>query len=923
MKETSKKQFKCHICDKNLASKASLNNHLVKIHEGKKNQGKCEVLIDNVEEGKKALSCTNCEQRFVSKSALKKHTQTLHEGRKCTICGIGFINLTAHNDCFKKFSFPCKFCPKYFETEVIRNDHELTHDMTVCDFCFRSIDNKDFDRHLIACQEDLVLKKYREEHENTGKQFMKEEKISTHLPNPQPSTSNTTHIPHPQPSTSNRTHIQHPQPSTSNTTHIQHPQPSPSNALSCNKCEKKFKSKVSVKNHIERVHEAKPKIDLLHSEPSGYPVLPSAQELPYFYNSQLCGIINDIRRPFHESIKFMDFDYPEIAQNNKRNTELLKQKIESYEKQIIQQNQPQQISVKCDKCDLQMAKETEFLETAQKFTNRTDFTIQYLCTHKHNVHEENLNELGDVNSVQVENEEQSVHEGNKPYICEICDVYFTVKVNLTEHILSVHGGDKPIECEICNASFAEKSELKGHISTVHGGKKPFNCDKCSFIFATKSDLKKHISNVHERKKSFQCKFCDASYDRPNDIMVHFDSHHKEIKVEVHERKEPKRKKEVGLLRKLHEQSYLRAKQAAAMAQKLSIVAETVHEGEKQEFENVNTEKEKETLQQPATSDSATENDVNVNEKCRKKKSYDCLSCGKTICKDTKSHSFLSLLAEKQGANEIFVIETKFMVKVENTATKRPAEETTKKPSSKRKKEVGLLRKLHEQSYRRAVQAAAMAQKLSIVPETVHEGEKQENENTEEEKETLPQAATIDTATENVVNVHEKEKTRQLKKSKSEKKKSYDCRRCGKKFNKLYNLNQHVSAVHENNKPFKCELCDMSYKAKAVLMKHHQSIHVEQKDFRKKESYDCIHCEKKFNKSYNHKQHVLAVHEEKKPFKCELCDAAFKAKAALNNHQRSFHSKAKPFTCKHCKEAFIRKDRWQKHEMKCSEFNPLE
>ena len=42
--------------------------------------------------------------------------------------------------------------------------------------------------------------------------------------------------------------------------------------------------------------------------------------------------------------------------------------------------------------------------------------------------------------------------------------------------------------------------MKGHIATIHEGKKPFKCDICNVNFGQKVGLKKHVATVHEGKK---------------------------------------------------------------------------------------------------------------------------------------------------------------------------------------------------------------------------------------------------------------------------------------------------------------------------------------------------------------------------------------------------------------------------------------
>ena len=80
MKKTAvkppKKQFKCNFCQKNLSSKALLQNHVQKLPEQK---AVCDVLKPSTS---KTFKCEICEQRFLSKQSVKIHTETLHNGKK-------------------------------------------------------------------------------------------------------------------------------------------------------------------------------------------------------------------------------------------------------------------------------------------------------------------------------------------------------------------------------------------------------------------------------------------------------------------------------------------------------------------------------------------------------------------------------------------------------------------------------------------------------------------------------------------------------------------------------------------------------------------------------------------------------------------------------------------------------------------------
>ena len=67
-----------------------------------------------------------------------------------------------------------------------------------------------------------------------------------------------------------------------------------------------------------------------------------------------------------------------------------------------------------------------------------------------------------VNFVIIKQQE-SVHEGVKPFKCIICTFETGNKTNLKIHIDSVHEGIKPFKCSICNFN---KLMKEGSLSNV-------------------------------------------------------------------------------------------------------------------------------------------------------------------------------------------------------------------------------------------------------------------------------------------------------------------------------------------------------------------------------------------------------------------------------------------------------------------------
>ena len=76
------------------------------------------------------------------------------------------------------------------------------------------------------------------------------------------------------------------------------------------------------------------------------------------------------------------------------------------------------------------------------------------------------------------------------------------KSDLKRHLESVHEGIKPFKCNICGKGSASNGEMKKHVETVHEGKKPFKCTTCNSCYTRKTTLNKHIKSVHESMNQF-------------------------------------------------------------------------------------------------------------------------------------------------------------------------------------------------------------------------------------------------------------------------------------------------------------------------------------------------------------------------------------------------------------------------------------
>jgi len=89
---------------------------------------------------------------------------------------------------------------------------------------------------------------------------------------------------------------------------------------------------------------------------------------------------------------------------------------------------------------------------------------------------------------------EKTHTGSlaerKTFTCNFCSAAFTTAQNLKGHIKSVHEGVKPYSCQICDRAFAYKDTLEAHMPT-HTGEAAYKCENCEKSFKQRSSLCTH------------------------------------------------------------------------------------------------------------------------------------------------------------------------------------------------------------------------------------------------------------------------------------------------------------------------------------------------------------------------------------------------------------------------------------------------
>lgn len=77
-------------------------------------------------------------------------------------------------------------------------------------------------------------------------------------------------------------------------------------------------------------------------------------------------------------------------------------------------------------------------------------------------------------------------------------------------------------------------------------------------------------------------------------------------------------------------------------------------------------------------------------------------------------------------------------------------------------------------------------------------------------------------------------------------------------------------------------------------------------------FKCHLCSLEFKRKFNLQRHVSSVHEQDSRFECEACDRKYKRKRDLDRHVNDIHLKVRPFVCDDCEMTFAGAEQLRKH-----------
>ena len=122
----------------------------------------------------------------------------------------------------------------------------------------------------------------------------------------------------------------------------------------------------------------------------------------------------------------------------------------------------------------------------------------------------------------------TVHTGERPFGCDVCNKSFSRKASLNCHQKKMHtdlATEQDRTCPICGLVFDFPSRMKRHM-IQHTGEKPYQCSICVEYFSQAAALEEHHQKMHKKgkeripAKDRTCKFCDAMFSTIAELVCH-------------------------------------------------------------------------------------------------------------------------------------------------------------------------------------------------------------------------------------------------------------------------------------------------------------------------------------------------------------------------------------------------------------------
>lgn len=304
----------------------------------------------------------------------------------------------------------------------------------------------------------------------------------------------------------------------------------------CSMCDKRFFFKDELKEHMKRMHVAKPekfKCDdcnktYSYNSWSSY-VLHVAQKcaLTIMYECYYCA---EVVKGKAKLIKhFVDQHNLEITSNSRCQQCY---KMFSSRKKLNLHFRKHHQEFKCEYCFTSFKSKTHRSlhqkncipkKTFEKYSKDATSTDVKMESHQCKICEcsfiNEMNLLEHMTEVHLDNNIPTVQ--NSKYVCSVCNHSFKTDITLSLHKLRIHKYNQSFKCAKCLKKFKGEKNFQHHSKSecVTVGS-TFQCTFCSKLYPSNRSLKTHLQRVHSRDEKPVCNICNKSFASKPALKLH-------------------------------------------------------------------------------------------------------------------------------------------------------------------------------------------------------------------------------------------------------------------------------------------------------------------------------------------------------------------------------------------------------------------
>ena len=394
------------------------------------------------------------------------------------------------------------------------------------------------------------------------------------------------------------------------------------------------------------------------------------------------------------------------------------------------------------------------------------------------------------------------HEEKKALKTELCTNQ-TIEIGKYPTIDNVHLKVQSYECQLCDMKYSGKSQLSVHIKRKHTpeeknfGQKPiydkaalFSCHICQISFLQRKYYRRHIIRINpDGKKLFKCCACDKKFTFPDGIRSHM--RHIELVHDVH------------IKRQQNSETHICDQCGYSAKSSRSLI---LHVRQKHNSENIPKRNKKKC---PHCDYEGREDYLNLHIDKKHpehgEKNFLCDKCDKSFIFQSSFEYHAKNSCKNSGDCEIMKAKRKEKSKLVCTKCGKMYSSTT---DMKRHMNSFHL-KLKEFKCTKCPAAFTRPGSLQYHIKTLHENNYEEHPCSQCDK----VFKFNDSLKHHILSVHEKQF-------------DFKCEFCGKDWTTQERLSIHISRIHKQ-KELKCEICDKKFTGTNMFKFHKLDVHKEE------------------------------------------------------------------------------------------------